>query len=472
MDISYLSGRSCDLDLSRKRSTGLRVGQRNVECAGLFSSACGDEGHRDDQHATDGKRKPHPHAPDHELTTADHKSSVVILKFTSRTHNVRRKIPMALHKIESLAFTFEENVRMARWHRQWMNCSKSKFGKRRNCCSPDRRRSAFAKSCFSGVFFTDAIIPYPQLSSEQKAIGDKAVTEVREYLEEHLDAAEVDRNSDIPPEVIRGLADVGVLGMTIAPELGGRGLSQQNYCRVMEVIGGHCAATGVFVNAHHSIGVRGLDLFGTEEQKAPWMKPMASGEVLAAFALTEPDAGSDASNVQTRATPDPERGGYVINGEKRYITNGAIAGVLTVMARTPDPDEPDGKVTAFLVTPDMPGFEVVEAADGQMRDSRHGHSPAGLSRHVRPCRKHAGQRRQGVAVGADRFGLRPRDVRCLLYGWSQGLSEKGDRLCQPATTVREEHRGQFELVKEKIAIAAADTFAMESARLSHRSTDR
>ncbi len=187
------------------------------------------------------------------------------------------------------------------------------------------QKVGFAKELFFGRFLTDAIVPYPRLSDGQRNRQCGDAKGAGSYLEEHLDAAEVDRNSDIPPDVIRGLGDVGVLGMTISPELGGRGLSQQNYCRVMEVIGGHCAATGVFVNAHHSIGVRGLELFGTEEQKQRWMRPMAAGETLAAFALTEPEAGSDASNVQTTATPVPERGGYVLNGEKRYITNGAIA---------------------------------------------------------------------------------------------------------------------------------------------------
>ena len=149
--------------------------------------------------------------------------------------------------------------------------------------------------------------------------------------------------------------------MTIDPKYGGEGKSQFNYCRVMEIIGGHCASTGVFVNAHHSIGLRALELFGSEEQKTKWMKGLASGDKLAAFALTEPNAGSDAGNVRTRAEPAPKGDGYILNGEKRWITNGGIADVLTVMARTPDSSDPDGKVTAFLVTPDMDGFEVLES---------------------------------------------------------------------------------------------------------------
>src|SRR5205085_372597 len=120
----------------------------------------------------------------------------------------------------------------------------------------------------------------------------------------------------------------------------------------------------VFVNAHHSIGIRALLLFGTEEQKARWLPPLVNGSKLAAFALTESEAGSDASNVQTTATPTPDGKGYILNGTKRWITNGGIADVLTVMARTPGLAGGASKkkeITAFLVTPDLPGFKVVEA---------------------------------------------------------------------------------------------------------------
>src|SRR5262249_48298266 len=98
------------------------------------------------------------------------------------------------------------------------------------------------------------------------------------------------------------------------------------------------------------------------EQKRRWLPDLASGKKLAAFALTEPEAGSDAANVQTTATPSADGTTFILNGEKRYITNGGIAQMLTVMARTPDPDKTgETKVTAFLVSPDMPGFDVVEA---------------------------------------------------------------------------------------------------------------
>src|SRR5262245_44244701 len=219
----------------------------------------------------------------------------------------------------------------------------------------------FAKALFFGHFNAPLLFPYPQLKAEEREVVNKAVAEVQRFADEKIDAAAIDRNADIPPEVIAGLGQLGVLGMTAPKEYGGRGFSQLGYCKILEVIGGHCFSTAVFVNAHHSIGIRALLLFGTEEQRRRWLPAMVSGQDLGAFALTEPDAGSDAANVQTTATPSADGQTYVLNGQKRYITNGAIAKVLTVMARTPVEGSDETKVTAFLVTPDLPGFEVLEA---------------------------------------------------------------------------------------------------------------
>ncbi len=189
---------------------------------------------------------------------------------------------------------------------------------------------------------------------------DDSVAQVGAFADVHIDAAQIDRQADIPRPVIDGLARLGVLGMTAPKEFGGRGFTQSAYCRIMEVIGAHCSSTAIFVNAHHSIGIRALLLFGTPEQKARWLPGLTRADSLAAFALTEKEAGSDASNVQTVAVPSDDGRTYRLTGTKRYITNGGMADVLTVMARTPDPKGGESKVTAFLVTPDLPGFEVVE----------------------------------------------------------------------------------------------------------------
>jgi alkylation response protein AidB-like acyl-CoA dehydrogenase len=320
----------------------------------------------------------------------------------------------------------------------------------------------FAKELFFGRFLQEAIFPYPRLSTGEQAAGDAAVAEAREFVTAHIDPAEIDRNADIPLETIRGLGRAGVMGATIPPEFGGRGLSQQNYCRVMEVIGGHCAATAVFVNAHHSIGLRALQLFGTEEQKQMWMKPLARGEKIAAFALTEPEAGSDAANVQTRATPTPDGRGYTLSGEKRYITNGAIAQVLTVMARTPDPHDPDGKVTAFLVTPEMKGFEVIEAR--MPKCGIRGTATARLAFRDMfvPRENILGPFGKGlrVALTVLDFGRTTFGASCT--GAAKFCVAKA---IEHATTRRQFGKtlSEFDLVKEKIAQAAANTYAMESA---------
>jgi len=323
-------------------------------------------------------------------------------------------------------------------------------------------KEGFAKDLYFGKFRTESVMPYPEQSPQSAAVGDEMVEKVKDFCREHIDASQIDRDALIPDQVIRGLGDIGVLGMTVSKKFGGRGMSQFNYCRVMEIIGGHCGSTAVFVNAHHSIGLRALEMFGTDAQREKWMMPLASGEKIAAFALTEPHAGSDASNVRTRAEPAPDGNGWIINGDKRWITNGGIADVLTVMARTPDPSDPDGKISAFLVTPDMPGFEVVEqrmektgirgTATGRLR-----------FKNMRvPKENLFGELGKGL-----KMALTVLDFGRTTFGASCTGAAKFclERMVHRANTRRQFGKtlGEFQLVKQKIAEAAADTYAMESA---------
>src|SRR5580765_1203734 len=218
----------------------------------------------------------------------------------------------------------------------------------------------FAKGLFQGHFVSDWVMPYPRIPEAEQGELDKVLTELRKFLNEDLDAAEIDRQADIPRSVIDGLGRIGVLGMTAPKEYGGHGFSQMANCKVLEEIGRRCASTSVFVNAHHSIGIRALLLFGTREQNQKWLPKLVTGEQLGSFALTEREAGSDAANVQMQARPSADGSHFILNGEKRYITNAAIAHELTVMARTPVPGKNETAVTALLVTPDMPGFVVTE----------------------------------------------------------------------------------------------------------------
>src|SRR5438067_1237301 len=149
----------------------------------------------------------------------------------------------------------------------------------------------FAKGLFLGRFVADWAMPYPRIPAAQQAELDKSLAEIRTFLDEHLDPVAIDRNADIPRHLIEGLAHTGVLGMTAPKEYGGRGFSQRACCKILEEIGARCASTSVFTNAHHSIGIRALLLFGTREQKQRWLPPLVTGEQLAAFALTVLDFG-------------------------------------------------------------------------------------------------------------------------------------------------------------------------------------
>jgi alkylation response protein AidB-like acyl-CoA dehydrogenase len=214
----------------------------------------------------------------------------------------------------------------------------------------------YVKKLFFGKWDEKAVIPFPQVPSLDVLKTQNLMEELKKFLDEKLDPVAIDKNSSIPKEVVQGLGKLGILSITIPAQYGALGLSQTAYCKTMELIASRCAATALFINAHQSVGLKALLLFGTKEQKDKWLPKLSSGESLAAFSLTEPNAGSDAGGIETIATWDPNKERYIINGKKQWTTNGAIAEIITVMAKV------DGKVTAFLVTPDMPGFEVAAKA--------------------------------------------------------------------------------------------------------------
>jgi acyl-CoA dehydrogenase family protein 9 len=319
----------------------------------------------------------------------------------------------------------------------------------------------FAKGLFQGHFVADWVMPYPRIPSTQQVELDGTLTELRQFLDEHLDPAEVDRKADIPRSVIDGLGRVGVLGMTAPKEYGGRGFSQMANCKVLEEIGRRCASTSVFVNAHHSIGIRALLLFGTHEQKERWLPKLSSGELLGAFALTEKEAGSDAANVQMQARPSEDGSHFVLNGEKRYITNAAIADVLTVMARTPVPGSDKTSITAFLVTPDMPGFEILEARMPKMGIRGTATGRFALRDVKIPKENILGPPGKGlkVALTVLDFGRTTFGACCT------GAAKTCLRLAIEHANTRKQFNktlGNFHLVQKKIARIAADAYAMEA----------
>ena len=219
-------------------------------------------------------------------------------------------------------------------------------------------KESFGSSLFLGRPAFPAILPFPDQTVEDEDQGDAFLRRLEAFLEENVDADEIDRTGEIPDEVIDGLAALGAFGIKIPREYGGLGLSQTNYSRAAMLLGKYCGNLTALLSAHQSIGVpQPLIVFGTEEQKKKFLPRCAAGEI-SAFALTEPNVGSDPAKMETTAELDDETGEYIINGEKLWCTNGVKAGVIIVMARMKGSDRKRPKISSFLVEMNTPGVEV------------------------------------------------------------------------------------------------------------------
>jgi acyl-CoA dehydrogenase family protein 9 len=220
--------------------------------------------------------------------------------------------------------------------------------------------SSFAKSLFLGEVHEELVFPYPMPSDEEQEKVRGLIRSLREYTDEAYDARRFEEEAWIPDEVFASFGERGLMGLYVPEEYGGQGLSQTGYCRVSEAFGQVDGTLAVVMGVHQSIGMKGIVLFGSDEQKQRFLPDLASGRKLAAFALTEPGAGSDVHGLSSRAVRQPD-GSWLLNGEKRYIGNGSRADVLVTFARC----EIDGKDKhiALILEKGMEGFEVGERYD-------------------------------------------------------------------------------------------------------------
>src|SRR5437763_7380984 len=214
--------------------------------------------------------------------------------------------------------------------------------------------SSFAKSLFLGEIHEELVFPYPTPNDEERQRIRECVTSVREFGE-HYDERAVEERRWIGDDEIRELGERGLWVLYVQREYGGAVLTQTGYCRVSEEFAQIDGTLSVVMGVHQSIGMKGIVLFGSDEQKARFLPDLASGRKLAAFALTEPNAGSDAYNLESRAVRESD-GGWRLNGEKRYIGNGSRADVIVTFARA----EVGGKDRhiALILEKGMKGLEV------------------------------------------------------------------------------------------------------------------
>jgi acyl-CoA dehydrogenase family member 9 len=217
----------------------------------------------------------------------------------------------------------------------------------------DKQSTSFMRALCMGEIEEDVLLPFPQVPDKDAETLRQVLASLAQLLgpkEKEFRAWDV--AGELPPAFIEELKQFGLFGMVVPEEFGGLGFGSTAYSRALQEVSRYDGSVAATIGAHQSIGMRGLLLFGSPEQKRRWLPKLATGEMVAAFCLTEPGAGSDAAGVKTTAVRDGDS--YVLNGNKLWITNGGLASFFTVFAKTGKAEE-RGKLTAFVVTREMPG---------------------------------------------------------------------------------------------------------------------
>ena len=325
---------------------------------------------------------------------------------------------------------------------------------------PPKIEQSFMKALFHGVIAEDMIFPYPELPSDDRENTSMILDSVRRYFAANVDAAKIDREHAIPPEVMDGLKSLGLFGLQIPTDHDGIGLSASAYARVMQEVGGLDASVAVMLGAHQSIGLKGILLFGTPEQKRKYLPRLATGEHTAAFALTEPSAGSDAAAIKTRAEISADGSHYVLNGAKIWITNGGFADVFTVFARTSSLEEGQKpKITAFIVER---GMGVKNGPNEHKLGIRGSSTTELFFDDVKvPKENVLGEVGRGFKVAMEVLN----SGRLGLASGSLGMCEVLLKLAIERVNERRAFGraiGEFGLIKDKVAAMLAQTYALES----------
>jgi len=314
-----------------------------------------------------------------------------------------------------------------------------------------------AKGLFLGEIRGDALMPFPSIAPSEQETLRFVIESIDKFM---ADKGEDFRRFDVagaqPDEYVEELKSLGLFSLIIPEEFSGLGLSNSGYARVLQQTSRYDASTSLTIGAHSSIGMKALLLFGTPEQKAKYLPKLATGELIAAFCLTESGSGSDAASVKTHAVKQGD-GSWVLNGEKIWITNGGTAGFYTVFAKT---ESDGGKMTGFIVERDWPGV-----SSGPKEDKmgiRASCTTTVRFDNVRvPPECVIGEEGKGFKVAMAVLN----NGRTGLGGGCVGAMKRLIELsCAQATQRKQFGKSisEFQLIKEKIATMTALCFASES----------
>lgn len=318
------------------------------------------------------------------------------------------------------------------------------------------------RSFFLGHLETDLLFPWPGALDADEAETLSLLTEsLRQFAADHVDSRRIDDEARIPPEVLTGLAELGIFGVAVPEEYGGFGASTSFYARVFEAVATIDGSIVVTFGAHQSIGLKGILLFGTPEQKRRFLPGLATGE-FAAFALTEPSSGSDAASIRTRARWDEARGAWILDGSKIWITNGGFADVFTVFAQTAVErgGETVDRITAFIVPRSLPG---VSTGPEEKKLGIKGSSTTEVrfENVAVPPENLLGEVGKGFKVAMEVLNSGRLGLAAGCVGGARSILAEATR-----AAVEREQFGRplagFELIQRRLAGAAMDIYAMES----------
>lgn len=328
-------------------------------------------------------------------------------------------------------------------------------------------KPSFMRLLFTGEIADDLLFPYPAPLNARDASEAATVLRLISALNDMVDSGlinsrQIDEEETISEPVIRAFANTGLLALNIPKAYGGLGLSATAYARVFGAVAAIDPSLAVLVAVHCGLGGKAIVLFGTEEQKARYLPGLARGETLGAYALTEPETGSDAAHIVTRAVRAPDGGGWLLTGRKHWIGNGHRAGVMATFAQTPIVR--DGvevlRPTAFIIRPDMPGFRV----DGTIKKMGiRGSTQAELifDEMYVPDDHVLGEVGKG-------FGVAVHALNAGRLSLASGCSSACKRLLGEFTRYAEARTqfggplASFEITQRKMATMAAETYALDA----------